>query len=234
MRSWLLVVIILGIYSASGLSQTPRRSTARKTTVPVVRSSGSSGLVDKGLVSGRTYTNATLGLSVTFPDTWLIGDDAFFAYMKSKGFDLTPKPPKAATPAAQAKVNAAFNRLKILITLYRSLPGTPQNGVLRIAAESVSALNTTRPVKDAVDYVDLMRSQIAAMQMPADFKYSETQAEQLGPNQFAYMDTSDKQGKTRMYVTIRRGYAILFTLNYSADDDLATLRQILAAASFTK
>jgi hypothetical protein len=89
-------------------------------------------------------------------------------------------------------------------------------------------------VKDAVDYVDLMRSQMTAMQVPADLKFSETQAEQLGPNQYAYIDTSDKQGKTRMYVTVRRGYAILFTLNYSADDDLSTLREILATATFTK
>jgi hypothetical protein len=173
-------------------------------------------------------------MSVTFPDTWLIGDDAFFAYMKSKGYDLTPKPPKAANPAAQAKVNAAFNRLKILVTVYRSLPGTPENGVVRVAAEPVSRLDTNRPVKDAVDYVDLMRSQMTAMQVPADLKFSETQAEQLGPNQYAYIDTSDKQGKTRMYVTVRRGYAILFTLNYSADDDLSTLREILATATFTK
>jgi hypothetical protein len=217
----------------SGFAQTRRRPT-HKAVTPAVRSSGFSGLTDRGTISGKTNTNKTLGMSVTFPDTWLIGDDAFFAYMKSKGFDLTPKPPKAATPAAQAKINAAFNRLKILITVYRSLPGTPENGVLRIAAEPISGLNTNRPIKDAVDFVDLMRSQISAVQTPAGFTFSETQAEQLGPNQYAFIDTSDKQEKTRIYVTVRRGYAILFTLNFTADGDLATLREILATATFTK
>jgi 2-C-methyl-D-erythritol 4-phosphate cytidylyltransferase len=79
-----------------------------------------------------------------------------------------------------------------------------------------------------------MRSQISAVQTPAGFTFSETQAEQLGPNQYAFIDTSDKQEKTRIYVTVRRGYAILFTLNFTADGDLATLREILATATFTK
>jgi hypothetical protein len=231
---WLLFgFLLISIAVPAGTSQTSKRPVG-KTAAPPVRSSGFSGLTDKGTISGKTYTNKTLGMTVTFPDTWLIGDEPFFAYMKSKGYDLTPKPPRAATPAAQAKVNAAFNRLKILVTAYRSLPGTPENGVLRIAAEPIARLDTNRPVKDAVDYVDLMRSEMKAVQTPADLKYSETQAEQLGSNQYAYIDTSEKDVKTRMYVTVRRGYAILFTLNYSADDDLATLREILATATFTK
>jgi hypothetical protein len=189
--------------------------------------------VPKGTVSGRTYTNKGLGFSITFPDTWLIPGDDFVAYMKKAGFDISPKPPKAANPADQKKVDAAFYRLKILLTAYRSLPGTEGNSVARIAVENVKLLNTNWPVKDAVDYVDLVRSQMNSVKMPADQRFSETQAEKLGENQYAFIDTSDKSTKTRMYVTVRNGYAILFSLNYTTNEDLETFRDVLARTQFT-
>jgi hypothetical protein len=232
MRMFLILAVSVVLTASAAEAQTRRPAAGRVKTTPAKTTSAARGTLDKGSVSGRTYTNGQLGFSVRFPDTWLMGDDEFFTYMKSKGYDLMPKPPKAATPATQAKVNAAFNRLTILITAFRSMPGTPENAVLRVAAEDISKLNTTRPVNDAVDYVDLMRSQMGGMTMPADYKYSETQAEKLGARQFAYIDTSDKQGKTRMYVTVSRGYAVLFSLNYTADDDLATFREIMATANF--
>ena len=100
---------------------------------------------------------------------------------------------------------------------------------MRIAVED---LTLTPQVKDAVDYFDLMRSQFAAMKLPADFKYSETQAEKLGAKQFAYLDTWSSAGRKRMYATVRRGHALLFTLSYSKPEDLATMRQILAGGDF--
>ena len=88
-------------------------------------------------------------------------------------------------------------------------------------------------IKDAVDYFDLMRSQISTMKLPPDFKYSETQAEKLGAMQFGYLETSSNAGKKRMYATVRGGYAIMFTLSYSADADLVTLRRILEEGNFS-
>lgn len=186
----------------------------------------------RGTIVGRTYTNRALRFEITFPDTWLIADDKFYAYMKAHGADLTPKPPTAAIPVDQQKINAAFNRLTILLTVYRALPGTEGNAVARVAAENIRLLNTSRPVRDAVDYVDLMRSQMSQIRMPPDYKYSETQAEQLGSNQFAFIDTYDKMQKTRVYVTVRGGFALLFSLAYTADEDLETFRDVLARANF--
>ena len=93
-------------------------------------------------------------------------------------------------------------------------------------------MKTVPQVEDAVDYFDLVRSQYAAMKLPPDFKYSETQAEQLGSKQFAFLDTSGAAGKKRMYATIRKGFAIMFTLSYTNDDDLQTFRQILSDGNF--
>jgi hypothetical protein len=233
MKTSLMIIIVVLVSLLSVEAQTKRvavRKTPKRSTAPVRKASTAPFL--GGSVAGRTYTNRTLGFEITFPDTWLIADDDYYAYMKKHGFDLTPKPPKASNPADQAKMNAAFNRLKILLTVYRSMPGTEGNAVARVAAENVRQLDTSRPVKDAVDYVDLMRSQMGQVKMPVDYKYSETQAEQLGSNQFAYIDSSDKLQKTRVYVTVRGGYALLFSLYYTADEDLETFRDTLARANF--
>lgn len=230
--------MIVGIALASLLSvhaQTKRTSVRRppqRSAAPAQRTTVASS-VPRGSVVGRTYTNKALGFEVTFPDTWLIADDDYYAYMKKHGFDLTPKPPKALSPTDQVKVNADFNRLKILLTVYRSLPGTEGNAIASVATENVKTLDTTRPVKDAVDYVDLWRSQKSRVKMPPDFKYSETQAEKLGNNQFAFIDYSDKSGKRRLYVMVRGGYALLFSLAYTADEDLETFRDTLARANFS-
>jgi len=109
------------------------------------------------------------------------------------------------------------------------MPGSNDNAIMRAAVED---LTLTPQVKDAVDYFDLMRSQFAVMKLPADFKYSETQAEKLGAKQFAYLDTASNAGKKRMYATVRNGYAILFTLSYTKPEDLAAMRQILAGGDF--
>ena len=182
-----------------------------------------------GEVSGRTYTNTVYGFKVTFPDTWLIPGNDFEGYMKSQGFDLSLNSPSNLTGASKLQMERYLERVKILVTGYRSLPGSTDNAIMRVAVED---LTMTPQVKDAVDYFDLMRSQFAMMKTPADFKYSETQAEKLGTKQFGFLDTSSKAGKKRMYATVRNGVAILFTLSYTKAEDLATMRQILAGADF--
>ncbi len=185
--------------------------------------------VDKGSVSGRTYTNETFKFEVTFPDTWLIPGDDFEDFMKSKGIDLSLKAPDSLPPASRAKIDQALQRVTILATAYRSMPGTAGNAIVRISVESLTA---NPQIKDAVDYFDAMRASFAAMRLPADFKYSDTQAEKLGDQQFGFLDVTTKDGKKRMYATVRNSYAIMFTLTYSSDDDLATFRSVLAGGNF--
>jgi hypothetical protein len=168
---------------------------------------------------------------------WLVVDDKVLATAKTKGFDLDLKPPKAANPLVQSQLEAAFKRVTVLVSAYRSPPGTADNAVIYVAVEDVRNLNTNRPVKDAVDYIDLIRSTYQSTYQlakePPDFEYSETQAEKLGRREFAYLDTASKEGKSRLYVTVRGGYAIIFSLNYSSEADLATFRDVLARADFS-
>lgn len=180
-------------------------------------------------VASRTYTNPELGFRITFPDEWLIPDDDFEEYLKSQGIDIGLKAPESIGRIDQIQLERALERVRVLVTAYRSMPGSADNAIVRVAAEDLS---TVPQVKDAVDYVDLMRSQFAAARTPPDFKYSETQAERLGKHQFAFIDTENNAGKKRMYVTVRRGVALLFTLSYSKPVDLVTFRKIMAEADF--
>src|SRR5580765_2584774 len=115
MRKLALTLAILCL-PGIGLAQTKPRPKPRPTpaVVPVKPS------VDMGKVSGRTYTNSTFGIDVTFPDTWLIPDSDFESYMKKQGFDLSLKAPDSLPPSSKAVVDQAIKRVHILVTAYRS------------------------------------------------------------------------------------------------------------------
>jgi hypothetical protein len=185
--------------------------------------------VDPGVVSGRTYTNRTLGFELTFPDTWLIPDSDFEEYMKKAGFDLSLKAPDSLPTASRKKIDQAIKQVDILLTAYRSMPGSPKNAIVRISIED---LKNYPQIKDAVDYMDAIRASFASIRLPKDLKYSETQAEKLGSMQFAYLDTTNRAGKKRMYSSVRNGFALMFTISYIDDTDLQTFRQILEQGIF--
>jgi hypothetical protein len=78
-----------------------------------------------------------------------------------------------------------------------------------------------------------MRATYQNIKLPANFKYSETQAEKLGAMQFGFLDISTARGKKRMYATVRGGYAIDVHAHVStANEDLAALKKVLAARRF--
>jgi hypothetical protein len=193
--------------------------------VPVAEGTGLRG----GSVSGRTYRNKALGFEVTFPMTWVIPGDDFEAEMKKAGFDLSLSPPPSVGAVDRAKMNKALQQVSILLTAYRSLPGSMGNAIVRISLEDLSM---NPQIKDAVDYFDAMRAQFKTMKLPPDFKYSETQAEQLGKHQFGFLDSSGNGGKKRLYATVRNGYAVLFSISYAKDEDLQVLRRVLSEGNF--
>ena len=225
-----LITVVAGASTIFGQTGTTKKSTTSKTqatkSAPAKRLPAA---VEKGTVSGRTYTNRSLGFEVTFPDTWLIPGDDFEAEMKKAGYDLSLKAPAGVTMADRAKINRALKQVTVGVTAYRSMPGSSDNAIVRISLESLAA---NPQIKDAIDYFDAMRNQFKMMTLPKDFKYSETQAEQLGRWQFGFLDSSSSAGKKRLYATVRKGYAVLFSLSYTRDEDLQTLRQVLSQGNF--
>lgn len=214
--------------AATSFSQTARTKAATPgspaAAVPTPRPA-----VDRGTVAGQAYTNPGLSFQITFPDNWSIVDGDFAAKIRTKGIDLSLKAPKTIDLASQAKLNRDLRKTSVVLTAVRVAADSKENAILRISLED---LKTVPQIKDAVDYFDAIRAQYASMKLPPDFKYSETQAEQLGLKQFAFLDTSNTAGKKRLYAAVRKGIAILFTLSYKSDDDLQTFRRILSDGNF--
>lgn len=226
MKKFAFVAVFLFLFSSVGFAQKKGRPRPRRTPAKAAPAKAS---VDMGSVSGRTYTNKTFGFEVTFPDTWLIPDNDFEDYMKKQGFDLSLKAPDSLPPSTKNTLNRALKQVTILLTAYRSMPGSADNAIVRISVENLAA---NPQIKDAVDYFDAIRAMYKTMKLPAELEYSETQAEKLGSMQFAFLDTLSPDGKKRMYATVRNGFAIMFSLSYSQSDDLDTFRQVLTDGNF--
>lgn len=225
MKNPVKVFILIAIVSGVSYAQNP--AVKRTRPAPVKTSPGPA--VDPGTVAFRTYTNSTLNFSVTFPESWIIPDKDIEAYVKTQGVELNPMMPSILLQSTKNQIIRNTKRVSILLTAYKKVPGMAGNSVIRVAVEDLKAFPQ---IKDAVDYMDAMRGTYKSMQLPAGFKYSETQAEQLGKKQFAFLDIETKGDKRRLYATVRRGQALIFSVTYTEKEDLEVLRQILANGNF--
>jgi hypothetical protein len=231
MKGFLFGISLLSLLVLTATAQTKRavtKTTAAKSTATAPKTpAGIPAALDHGTIVGHTYTNKTFGFELTFPDAWIIPDDE---YAKTHGLDLGLRPPVSADPKSQKIVDSAFSRITLLFSVYKYLPELRDNSEVRVAAED---LGTQPQIKDAVDYVDALRQIYTNSNLPAGVQYSETKAERLGSHQFAYIDLATPDGKTRMYVTVRNRFAILFKLSYADDKDLETFRDVLAKGNFS-
>lgn len=224
------IFVFIALFSGLSYAQKPKpkpRTAAPKTAVKTAPAPE----IDPGTTYLRTYTNKTFDFAVTFPDTWLIPDSGFEEYMKEQGVDLSLKFPPGLSSQTKSKIQtSAKKQVTVLLTAYKHLPGLKDNAVVRISVED---LKNFPQIKDAVDYVDAMRKTFQSIKLPAGFKYSETRAEQLGVKQFAYIDTETTDDKRRLYATVRKGYALLFSITYTEEPDLEVLRQMLTDGNFS-
>lgn len=209
-----IIAIIVGFSFAS--AQPAKKASKIPAGVPVKEASVEA---SGGSVEGRKYANKKFGFALTVPENWFIAGPDFETVVKEKGFDL-----RSDDIAGKANRN-----IDILMTAFSSGKLAGQNVILRITAEN---LRPNPQIRDAVDYFDAITAAFMSAKLPPDFTYSATKAERLGSNQYAYLDTNSASGKKRMYATVKKGYAIMFTLSYSDANDVASVRDILAAADF--
>ena len=107
------------------------------------------------------------------------------------------------------------------------MPGMPENASLRVAVES---LRNLPQVKIGVDYFTQLINTFKTVKMPADFKYSEINSEQIDDFSLNYIDVTSGNNKKRMYVMIRKGYAVTMTISYYEDADFQALHKVLTVA----
>ena len=222
MKSISKVLLVIALSAVFNYSQKPNTPVKVPPSIVPIKTTAKPALQ-------KTYTSETYGFKLTFPKVWVLPDEYLDQNILQSGYDLRAEPTTATNSPAQFEIGQNINRVKVLLTAYRPTTKTQKRLVLRVSAEDLSLLPQ---VKDAVDYFDLMRLNFKMINLPADFKYSETQAEKLGKKQFAFLDTSSNSGKKRLYATVRNGYALMFTLTYKDNADVEALRQILSDGDF--
>ncbi len=216
MRSlFLLGVLIVTTLAISG--QTTRTSPRFPAGVPA-KETGIEAL--GGKVADRTYSNSRFEFEVTVPENWYIAGNDFEKVVRAHGHDLSIDP--LTTKSAR--------QIDVLLTAFRSDTGR-HGAVLRVTAEDLRA---NPQIRDAVDYFDAITAAYSTSKLPPDFSYSATKAERLGPYQFAFLDTASNSGRKRLYATVIKQSAIMFTLSYTNDDDLQTLKKMLANGKFPR
>lgn len=226
-----LVIGVSVLLVVNGFSQARPKVTKFPAGVPVketgVEAAG-------GKVEKRTYSNKKFGFEITVPENWFIGGADFEKVLKDNGHDIS-------VDLATAKAGRSID---VLMTAFRS-EAANGGAILRVTSENLKA---NPQICDAVDYFDAITAAYVTSKLPSDFVYSSTKAEKLGPKQFAFLDTSSNVGKKRMYAMMidpvtksgnkhmcelgRTGIAIMFTLSYTNDEDLQTLRRILETGNF--
>ena len=148
MRRLAIILFVMTVLSITAAAQAKPRPTARKPVQTAPAKPAANPEIDRGVVSGRTYSNYTFGFEIVFPDSWLITGDDFEDYVKKQGFDLSLKAPDSLTPVGQAKVNQALRRVAILLTAYSSMPGSTDNAIVRISVARQSCTVLAPSVTD--------------------------------------------------------------------------------------
>lgn len=211
--------ILFSVFSAflAADAQTAGKTTKFPAGVPVKETGVEA---NGGAVEGRKYSNKRFGFSIAVPDNWFIAGRDFETVIKDKGYDLS----------VDDIAGKANRNIEVLMTAFTSAEGLGRNAIMRVTAEN---LKPNPQIRDAVDYLDAITAAFMSAKLPSDFSYTATNAERLGTNQYAFLDTKSSSGKKRLYATVRMGHAIMFTLSYSEQKDLDDVREILRIAEFS-
>jgi hypothetical protein len=221
MKNITRILVFISLIGVSAFAQTK----PKPKPVPAKAAAKPSAPLDLGEVDGKTYANRFFGFTFSLPETWQIQEQIINKIIKDTGTRET----KAKNVVTQKAFEQAMNRVTVLLSAFKNTLGAAENASIVCSLEDMRSVPA---VKDGVDYLDLNISTFKRLQLPPDFKYSEVKAEKLGKTQFAYIEITKRVANQRIYATFRKGYAIFFVLTFNNEEDLETMRQILAQGNF--
>lgn len=213
---WLFVGCLCLSSSAIFAQPAKRRNAAPKPLATQTK-------VDLGKLENNTYTNNFFALKFEFPLGWLVGDNMLEAQL----MQLTNGGIQAKNSQNQSALNQAINRVTPLLGGYKSLPGSPENSSLRVVVENIK---TPAQIKNGKDYLGNLLFTLKATQLPAGFEVSEIKSETVNNISLDYLETSFGKSRKRAYALIRKGYAVLMTIESYDDADFDALHKVLLDA----
>ena len=228
MKKLLFFIIAAIAFSLTVSAQTKTRAkTAPKPVPKALPSTAKSAAVelDRGTVEDGQYTNKYFGIKFPIPENWEVQEEIVNKLIKDQG----AKSAKGKTAAAQKALDKATNRVTVAMTVFKNPLGSEENASFVLSFEDLRSIPA---VKDAVDYLQLLVTTLKQVQLPPGMKYSEIQAEKLGTRQFGFIEINKKEATQRMYVTVKKNYAVFFVFTYNDAADLETMRTMLANGNF--
>lgn len=223
-----MIFFVIALFSLTNhiFAQSKKTVPAKVQAPPADASRNNSQANFLGAFEGGTYKNKFFGVKITVPESWLIQENAANQAIKQAGADAV----KGKNEQTEKALDAAVQRLVLLFTASKDILGMDNNAALIFWAEKTSALVQ---VRNGEDYMRLTVQSFKKVEMPPDFKYSETiNSEKLGNEIFYSVDIQRNGYKQRFYATARKGYALFFTLIYISDKDLETMKEALRNSDF--
>lgn len=179
-----------------------------------------------GFFDGSTYKNKFFGLKITVPESWIIQESVTNREIKRLGGDSV----KGKNEQTEKALDAAIERLTVLFTASKDILGMGNNAIMIFSAEKAPP---AMQIRNGEDYMRLTVQSFKRVQLPPDFKYSETiSSEKLGNETFYSLDIQRTGYKQRFYATARKGYSLFFTLTYITEADLETMKTVIRDSDF--
>ena len=223
---FICLLIFVFLFANYALAQKSRKkSPQRKEIVQApAKSDGQIGFL--GEVEGNTYQNKFFGVKLNIPEPWLIQESEVNDAIKELGSEMVT----GKTSQTQKSYKAAVQRLTVLFTASKDILGIENNATFILSAEKSTPLVQ---IRNGQDYLRFNIQSFKKLQLPPDFKYSETiKSEKFGNETFYYLDVERATYWQRFYAIHRKGYSLFFTLTYSSEKDLETMKGILRNSDF--
>jgi hypothetical protein len=184
-----------------------------------------------GKFEGRTYSNDFFGISFTLPEGWVAHDVA----TSQELIDSAKKTiEEGSGEKKKAGIDASLSRSFFLLSASKydlKKPGPGFNAQLSCMAERVP----TAIVKSGADYIDVALKLARGTGLKVELA-GPIRNEKVDGVSFAAVDVKVSMGAgvvaEKYYVTIRRGYAIMFSYGYVDEPDLKAFDEILKTMRF--
>jgi hypothetical protein len=215
----LLLFFALALWHAAAFAQ---RSTVPPPPPPVPQPTP-----DLGLLTGTNYTNAFFGMSVSVPGDWVV----LTARRNSEIAEEAKKMIQADSETKQNQIDASINRSLTLLAMNRLPAGQPHNANFMLIAERPPSL----AFKTGNDVINSMKTLGQGTNLTLEFQ-GEVVTKQIGGAEFAVatVKNSSTYGTfmQKIYVAMRKGYAIEFFFTYQDEDIVPTFDSIVNTVRF--
>jgi hypothetical protein len=190
--------------------------------------------IDPGRLEGGKYVNDFFGISLSLPQNWVVhGETVKNAIMKTSREVVEAE----ANARTKAELESSLARSTFLFIITKYGPGQQNVAFNAYASLGVERVPTAI-VKTGSDYFDQMRSLMHLSAMKVE-QQGPVRSANYGGVKFYVIDlkVTLQQGEKgvaaeRLYATVMRGYALVFTFGYLDEDDLKTFDGIMNSVKF--